>query len=79
MEKTSRTTEVDKATPKASYSPYRVAKIESQLRRKTIPPQKLYGYVRQGYITAKLNELGKMEITQEEARRYLNKTLNNNK
>ena len=78
MEKGKITEAVNNATPKKSYSPYKVAKIESQLRGKNIPPQKLYGYVRQGYITATLNELNKMEITQEEARRYLVKTLSNN-
>ena len=69
---------VNALTTAANVSPYRLGKIGSVLRGKEIPPQKLYGYVRQGYIKATLNELGKMQIAQEEARRYLLKTLSNN-
>ena len=61
-----------------NVSPYRLGKIESVLRGKTIPPQKIYGYVRQGYISSSLNALGKMQITKEEAIRYLLKTMANN-
>ncbi len=52
-------------------SPYRLAKIESQLRGKTIPPQKLYGYVAAGRIASSTNDLGKIQIVREEALRYL--------
>ncbi len=62
----------------SSYSPYRVGKIESVLRGKVIPPQKIYGYVRQGYINSTKNELGKMVIDREEVLRYLTKTMLNN-
>ena len=61
-----------------NVSPYRLGKIESALRGKTIPPQKIYGYVRQGYISSSLNALGKMQISKEEATRYLLKTMANN-
>ena len=52
-------------------SPYRLSKIESAMRGKTIPPQKLYGYVRQGYIVASTNSTGKIQIERAEAARYL--------
>ena len=52
-------------------SPYGLAKIESAMRGKTIPPQKLYGYVRQGYIVASANSTGKIQIERAEAARYL--------
>ena len=52
-------------------SPYRLAKFESVLRGKTIPPQKLYGYLRQGYLKGSENSTGKIQISQDEAIRYL--------
>lgn len=55
------------------YSPYRIAKIESQLRSKNIPPQKLYGYCRQGYIKFSKNSTGKIQISKSEATKYLTK------
>ena len=60
-------------------SPYRLAKIEAILRNKPeLPPQKIYGYIRQGYIKATLNDLGKMQVSKEESIRYLTKTLKRN-
>ncbi len=59
-------------------SPYRLGKVESVVRGKVIPPQKIYGYVRQGYIKSTKNQLGKMVISKEEAIRYLMKTMANN-
>lgn len=55
------------------YSPYALAKIESKLRDKDIPPQKLYGYVRQGYVTATKNSTGKLQISRKDASTYLEK------
>ncbi len=52
-------------------SPYGLAKIETAMRGKKIPPQKLYGYVRQGYIKATTNSTGKIQIERAEAARYL--------
>ncbi len=52
-------------------SPYRLAQIESQMRDRQIPPQKLYGYIRQGYIAAGANSTGKIQIARSEAARYL--------
>ena len=54
-------------------SPYRLGKLESTVRGVTIPPQKIYGYVRHGYIQASLNDLGKQQISSEEAIRHLTK------
>jgi hypothetical protein len=56
-------------------SPYRLAKIESELRGRTIVPQKIYGYVRKNYIAADLNSTGKIEIKFDEAVRYLERQL----
>lgn len=55
------------------YSPYKVAKIESNLREKQIPPQKLYGYVRMGYIVSSTNSTGKLQISREDVFKYLEK------
>ncbi len=70
---------IESKLTESNYSPYRVGKIESVLRGKVIPPQKIYGYVRQGYIKSGLNELGKMSIERSEVLRYLTKTMLNNK
>ncbi len=69
---------IESKLTQSSYSPYRVGKIESSLRGKVIPPQKIYGYVRQGYISSTKNELGKMSIDREEVLRYLTRTMLNN-
>ena len=53
------------------YSPYKVSQIESELRNVKIPPQKLYGYVRQGYIKHTINSTGKIQISKDEVVRYL--------
>ena len=55
------------------YSPYAVAKLESELRGRVVPPQKLYGYVRNGYIQATLNSTGKLQISKADAEAYLQK------
>ncbi len=55
------------------YSPYGVAKLESTLRGKNIPPQKLYGYVRNGYIQATKNSTGKLQISRTDVEDYLKK------
>lgn len=55
------------------YSPYALAKLESELRGKFVPPQKLYGYVRQGYVKVSHNSTGKMQVSREEARKHLSK------
>jgi len=54
-------------------SPYRLSKLESELRDVSIPPQKLYGYVRQGYIKATKNSTGKLQISRDAANEYLEK------
>lgn len=54
-------------------SPYKLAKLESDVRGVSIPPQKLYGYVRQGYVKATVNSTGKLAITRESALEYLSK------
>lgn len=54
-------------------SPYRLAAIESIVRGKTIPPQKLYGYVRQGYIRKSVNSTGKLQISRNDCKEYLKK------
>jgi predicted site-specific integrase-resolvase len=59
-------------------SPYKLAKIESELRNAAIPPQKLYGYVSKGYIVATQNSTGKLQISKEAAVAYLEKTLKRN-
>ena len=56
---------------KEYYSPYKLAKVESALRNKKIPPQKLYGYVSAGRISSSTNELDKIQISRDEAIRYL--------
>ncbi len=56
-------------------SPYKLGKIESVVRGRFIPPQKIYGYVRQGMIKSSLNNLGKMQIEKKEAIRHLVKTM----
>ncbi len=53
------------------YSPYRVSKFESQLRGVSVPPQKLYGYVRNGYIKVTTNSTGKLQISQADVKAYL--------
>ncbi len=55
------------------YSPYSIAKIESTLRNKFVPPQKLYGYVRNGYVNATTNSTGKLQISRTDAIKYLTK------
>lgn len=62
---------IESLTLPAFMSPYRLAKVESSVRGKVIPPQKLYGYVRQGYIKTSLNSTGKVQVAKEEAIRYL--------
>ena len=52
-------------------SPYRLAKFESVVRGKTVPPQKLYGYIRAGYLQGTENSTGKIQVAREEAVRYL--------
>ncbi len=56
-------------------SPYKLGKIESVVRGRFIPPQKIYGYVRQGMIKSSLNSLGKMQIEKKEAIRHLVSTM----
>ena len=56
------------------YSPYQLARVESELRGKMIPPQKLYNYVAKGYIEATKNAKG-ISILQEDAIKYLTATL----
>lgn len=78
MNKQEITEKVNEAIQSEFISPYRLGKIESVLRGKIVPPQKIYGYIRQGYIASELNELGKMTIARKEAVRYLVKTLEKN-
>jgi predicted site-specific integrase-resolvase len=59
-------------------SPYKLSKIESELRNTSIPPQKLYGYVSKGYIKSNLNSTGKIQISQKSASEYLEKTMKRN-
>ena len=54
-------------------SPYRLSKLESQLRGKTVPPQKLYGYIRNGYLKASRNSTGKLQVARQDAEAYLTK------
>ena len=59
-------------------SPYKLSKIESELRGISIPPQKLYGYVSKGYISSTLNSTKKIQISSQEAEKYLEKTMKRN-
>ena len=77
-EKTNLREKIEAMLTESNYSPYRVGKIESVLRGKEIPPQKIYGYVRQGYISSTKNDLGKMQIERKEVLRYLMKTMTRN-
>jgi len=70
-------TQIEKLLKSEFYSPYKLAKIESILRGKTIPPQKLYGYCKAGYLAFSLNNLEKMQISKENARIYLQKQIKN--
>ena len=56
------------------YSPYKLSRIESEMREKIVPPQKLYNYVAKGYIEATKNAKG-ISILQEDAIKYLTATL----
>ncbi len=58
-------------------SPYGLAKLESEMRGHSIPPQKLYGYVRQGYLKASINSTGKMQIDRKNQLSYLIKQQKN--
>ena len=59
------------------YSPYKLSKLESTLRGKVIPPQKLYGYVRNGYIKSTKSTTDKIQISKEESIKYLTKQVKN--
>jgi len=56
-------------------SPYRLGKIEGNVRGRNVPTQKIYGYLKNGYIRASKNELGKYQIERSEAERHLTKTI----
>ena len=62
---------LDRLEKVGAVSPYRLGKLESEVRGRVIPPQKIYGYVRQGYIVATKNELGKLSISSGEAQAHL--------
>lgn len=52
-------------------SPYALAGIESKLRKVRVPPQKLYGYIRNGYLVATRNSTGKLQVSRDAAVTYL--------
>jgi hypothetical protein len=56
-----------------AVSPYRLAKIASELVGYEVIPQVIYSYVRQGFIKASTNQLGKKQVSHDEAVRWLNK------
>jgi len=56
------------------YSPYQLARLESELRGKAVPAQKLYNYVHKGYIKAVKTEAGWV-INQEDAYQHLMKIM----
>lgn len=64
---------IDELVTEEWFSPYKVAKLESILRGKQIPPQKLYGYCRNGYIPFTTNSTGKMQISNSDTKLYLSK------
>jgi predicted site-specific integrase-resolvase len=51
----------------AFISPYALAK-EADVR-----PQMIYNYIKKGFITASVNSTGKLQVSREEADRWLNK------
>ena len=73
MSETSKIPSLESLLTEDFFSPYRIAKFESELRGVTIPPQKLYGYVRNGYIKVTKNSTGKLQISKTEAEAYLQK------
>ena len=58
-------------------SPYALAGIESSLRKVKVPPQKLYGYIRQGYLVATRNSTGKLQVSRDAAVQYLTRQVKN--
>ena len=64
---------IDEMVVSDFYSPYRVSKFESALRGVTVPPQKLYGYVRNGYIKVTTNSTGKLQISNADVKVYLSR------
>jgi len=59
----------------ANLSPYAFAKVLSKAKGKAIPPQMVYNYISKGWITARVNDLGKKYIDPEEQERFLTKYL----
>jgi hypothetical protein len=54
-------------------SPYRLAKLASELVGYEVIPQVVYSYVRQGFIAATTNALGHKQVSGAEATRWLTK------
>ena len=73
---TTRKTITDLVIPEF-VSPYGLAKFESEVRGKTVPPQKLYGYIRAGYLKAGLSSTGKLQVAKADAIAYLTKQASN--
>lgn len=68
----SESNKVEELVTEEFVSPYKLSKLESTLRNKRIPPQKLYGYIRNGYLKGSVNSTGKIQISRKEQIRYLN-------
>ena len=68
---------IDAAVTEDFMSPYRLAQIESDLRDLTVRPQKLYGYIRAGYLVATRNSTGKLQVSRDSAVTYLRKQVKN--
>jgi len=60
-------------------SPYALSNAMTALMGRTVRPQVLYSYVRQGYIKASKNTLGKWVIGRDTARAWAIKYYRNNK
>ena len=58
-----------------SISPYKLSKLEGKMRDCEVKPQKIYNYIRQGYIKSTKNSLGHYEVSREESRKHLSKYL----
>jgi hypothetical protein len=59
-------------------SPYRLAEVTSQVIGRQVRPQVVYSYVRQGFIKAHKNDLGKWVVARDVAVAWSLKYVTNN-
>jgi hypothetical protein len=64
---------LDKALEAEAFSPYRLAKIASDLVGREVIPQLTYSYCNKGLIKASKNSQGKWSVSRSDARAWLTK------